>query len=101
MNQNEINQEQQKREKLQREHRLDDIRAVMATPAGRRFIWQELDRGNIFRKCFTGNATTHYLEGKREHTLELYQDVMASCPELFWQAQKENQGKDVTDGKPG
>ncbi len=77
--------------------RLADLKTIMELPAGRRHIWYELDRGNIFRKCFTGNSNTYYLEGKRELTLELFQDVMEACPELFFQAQKENQGKELSN----
>lgn len=75
---------------MERQIQLDDVRAVMSTVEGRRFIWRILEAGNIFRKCFTGNSQTFYLEGKRELTLEFYADVMESCPELFWKAQKEN-----------
>ena len=74
----------------EREQELEDIRAVMSSPAGRRFVWRLLEVGNVFRPCFTGNSQTYYLEGKRELTLTFYADVMEACPELFWEAQREN-----------
>lgn len=83
-----------------REQQLQDVRDVMSTPAGRRFIWRLLAEGNVFRNCFTGNSTTYYLEGKRELTLTFYTDVMEACPERFWEAQHENfKPKEKTDGR--
>jgi hypothetical protein len=82
---------------IAREQELHDIRKVMETKEGRRFVWRLLEEGNIFRKCFSGNSSTFYLEGKRELVLGFYQDIMEGCPELFWQTQQENwqsNGKD-------
>ena len=82
--------DREKTQAIERQIELDDIRAVMATVEGRRFMWRFLEAGNIFRKCFTGNSSTFYNEGKRELTLGFYADVMEAAPELFWKAQKEN-----------
>ncbi len=85
--------EQVERERLariERANELDDIRFIMKTKVGRRFMWRLLTVGNIFRKCFTGNSNTFYQEGKREMTLEFYQDIMEASPDQFAVAQKEN-----------
>ena len=78
---------------LEQAQAADDARHVMSTPQGRRFMWRLLKRGNIFRKCFTGNSHTFYEEGKRELTLETFHEIMEACPEQYWQAVKENQTK--------
>lgn len=77
-------------EKTKRDQWLEDIKFVMSSAAGRRFVWGLLEMGNIFRVCFTGNSTTFYNEGKRELLLPIYSDIMEKCPELFHAAQREN-----------
>jgi len=80
--------DREKVQAIERQIELDDIRAVMATVEGRRFMWRFLEAGNI--------SSTFYNEGKRELTLGFYADVMEACPELFWKAQKENSIKGQT-----
>ena len=71
---------------------------VMSDPRGRLVIWWLLSEANIFRKCFTGNSQTFYLEGMRELGLKIYQRVMTvvgkhlrqSGEDLFRLAQNEN-----------
>lgn len=77
-------------EELQRKEELSDIRKVMATREGRRFVWRLMEAGNIFRKCMTGNSTTFFLLGCREVVLPFYMDIMEACPDLFAKAQQEN-----------
>jgi len=73
-----------------RERELSDIRHVMQSATGRRFIWRVLSEARIFEPCFTGNSHTFYNEGRREHGLIFFKDVMESCPEEFRLAQNEN-----------
>jgi len=75
---------------VERERYIAALRKVMSTPEGRCVMWHILDVGNIFRKCFTGNSTTNFLEGKRELTLEFYADIMDTTPDMFFIAQREN-----------
>jgi len=77
-------------EELRRRDELDDVREVMRTARGRRFIWRLMQEGNIFRPCFTGNSNTYYLLGKRDFMLPIFQDVMKACPDMWSEAQKEN-----------
>jgi hypothetical protein len=75
---------------LKHKDELADIKAVMGTVPGRRFMWRMMEEGNIFRTCFTGNSQTFYLLGKRDFMIPYYQDVMEACPELWAKAQTEN-----------
>lgn len=86
----EIKKAREQFEEAERELELDDLRNIMGTVQGRRFIWRFLAKGNIFRKTFTGNSSSFYLDGQRELALEFYQDIMVACPEKFWLAQEEN-----------
>ena len=77
-------------EKLKKQLELNDIKKVMGSKSGRRLMWRIIEEGNIFNDCFTGTSETYYLLGRRALALVIYADIMLSCPELFWQAQKEN-----------
>ena len=54
--------------------RIDDIRAVLSTPAGQRFVWDLCeDRGSSFA---AGDALSMaYLEGRRSVQLELKAEI--------------------------
>lgn len=66
------------KERYARKERLDDMRLILATEQGRRFIWDILTQCNMFRSCFTGSSETYYLEGQRDIGLMLMADVMAA-----------------------
>jgi len=90
-------------ESIERLQELNDIKSVMETPAGRRFIWRVMDRAGVFRGCFTGNSTTFYNEGRRDMGLFVLNDVLETCPKLFSQAQDEqketNEKRDEAERK--
>lgn len=75
---------------MEEEQRIADVRAVMSTVEGRRFIWSILSRGQVFAECFTGNSKTFYLLGRREFVLGIYNDVLRADQTLYWQMQAEN-----------
>lgn len=80
-----------KRDKAQRFQELDDIKQMMKDPRGRRVIWRFIAMGRVFHSCYTGTAETYYREGKRDTSLEIFQDVIsASDREDFWKMQDEN-----------
>lgn len=71
------------REQLQQRH-ADDVKKVMATESGRRFVWGLLDQAGVFRISFTGEVnSTIFNEGNRNSGLSLFNDVLKFCPELY------------------
>lgn len=67
-----------------RQRDLEDIKSVMSTEAGRRFIWRLLEQAGLFRTSFTGEInSTLFREGNRNAGLALFNTVFASCPELY------------------
>jgi len=49
-----------------RRQAADDIRNIMASAPGRRFVWRLIDGAGTFRAAFAGDAwTTAYNEGRR------------------------------------
>lgn len=74
-----------------RRQEMNDVKELMKTPTGRRFIWRVLEQGRIFQSTYTGTAETYYLEGKRDASLEIFQDVVAAADrEDFFKMQDEN-----------
>ncbi|HIC7644622.1 TPA: hypothetical protein ACW7KW_005195 [Serratia liquefaciens] len=71
------------REQLQQRH-ADDVKGVMSTESGRRFIWGLLDQAGVFRISFTGEVNaTIFNEGNRNAGLALFNSVIKFCPELY------------------
>ena len=83
--------------------RLEDMAAVMATPAGRRVIWDLLEDGRVHSTTFVPGDPLHsaFNEGARNLALSRLNTIMAACPDLYLLAQEEarkKQKEDETDG---
>lgn len=85
-----VNEKIEELEQTERRRENSDLRKVLSTPEGRRFIWKMLGRAGVFRSSFTGNSHTFFNEGKREIGLGLFEDVMTINSEMFVRMQKEN-----------
>jgi hypothetical protein len=79
-----------------RSNELSDLKTVMLTPEGRRFMWRFLSEANIFGPCYTGNSETFYREGRREFALRYFNDLLASCHELYLIMVREQQPRKET-----
>jgi hypothetical protein len=72
----------QSRHRKRRQVELDDLKQVLNTPSGRRFITRLLDQtGLLASDMFTGNSTTFYNLGKRDVGLWVYNEMMKAKPE--------------------
>jgi len=54
---------------------IADLRAVMGTKQGRRFMHRLLAQAGIDQRSFTGNSETFFREGRRAVALELQDDI--------------------------
>ena len=81
------------REKRKRDRQLNDVRVILATPEGRRFVWRVLTEGKIFHDGYThgdaGYGTT-YNCGRRSIGLWALDEIMEAKPESFMQMQREH-----------
>lgn len=73
------NQEAELEERMAREREVADLRNLMSTPSGRRFMWRLLDKAGIFKSSMTGNSQTFFLEGQRNIGLFLMAQVNEHC----------------------
>jgi hypothetical protein len=88
------------REKMRGRQRTDDARAVMATPPGRRFVYDLLHaRCGWGGETFTGNSQTFHLEGMRAVGVRLVADLQEWCPDdyvrMVAQAIEERKEEDI------
>lgn len=86
--------EEVKKDELNRE---SDVRAVMDTVQGRRFVWDLLEKTGMFNSRFIEKSLLMYwFAGRRDMGLELFNELTTVCPEQFWKMQAENVVKPET-----
>jgi hypothetical protein len=76
---------------MDRQQVINDLKTVLATRGGRRFIWRQLSQAGVFRASFVAGASdiTAYNEGARNCGLALLGDIMSEVPGKFLIMQKE------------
>lgn len=75
--------EQRKTEAIAQQTELNDMRQIMATDYGRRFMWNLLAKAGVYRTSFTGNSTTFFNEGQRNIGLMMQSQILQACPEQY------------------
>lgn len=82
---------------LKERQRISDMRTVMGTAAGRRFVWDLLSQANVYQSPSTkaGFKTneTFFEDGKRYNGLMLHADVTTNTPQEYLLMVQENAGK--------
>lgn len=76
--------------KYGREQELNDVRSILATREGLRFMWRYLTECGIFKTSFTGNSHTFFMEGRRDVGLRLLADVNEADPEAYFRMLSED-----------
>lgn len=76
-------------DRLQAEQATNDLRAVMGTPEGRRFMWALLGECGLFRSSYHPSALIHFNEGQRSIGLSLMARITGECPDLYLTMQGE------------
>jgi hypothetical protein len=71
---------QEKRNENQRKQEIEDVREILKTPHGVRFMRRLMVEGRIFHSSFTGNSHTFYNEGWRGLALKILGDVSEASP---------------------
>jgi len=76
---------------LWREREIEDLKAVMDTKEGRRFIWRLLGQAGIFHPSFVVGApdVTAFNEGGRKQGLNLMAEIISETPTSFLTMQQE------------
>lgn len=73
--------ERKRSDKDEERQREADVRAILAIPAGSRYIWHLLEQCRVFQSAPTlDHATVCFSEGQRAIGLKILQDVEAASP---------------------
>ena len=83
------------KEESRQERELNDVRHVLNSKEGRRFLWRYLGECGMFRTSFTGNSETFFKEGERNIGLKIMSDITAASDEAYFLMMKENGGQNV------
>lgn len=73
-----------KKEALDLQQRIDDIRVVLSTRAGRRFLWRKLVESGLFRSDFYGDPSySYFVSGVRNAGCQLLAEIEAADPTAY------------------
>jgi len=79
------------RERIARENEDSDVKWLMSSKRGRRFVWRLMDQAGTFRSVFNTNAMAMaFAEGNRNTGLRILAMVTSLCPEHYPAMLKEN-----------
>lgn len=81
--------EHEAKDRRRRERELDDVRHILASEEGRRFVWRYLGITGVFQTSFTGSSETFFKEGQRNVGLKLIDDITQAEPESLIKMMKE------------
>ncbi len=71
----------------------NDLKFLLSSDQGRRFIWNMLEKCGVFKSSFTGSSETFFLEGQRNIGLKLMSDIMRVDPDSYLKMIKSNKGE--------
>jgi hypothetical protein len=86
-------QDAEARARVVRETEIADLKRLMRSPWGRRFMWRLLTVSGPFRLSFDPKSAMQmaFNEGNRNLGNQLFSEVMDLCPELYPVMVKEHQ----------
>ena len=71
-------------DRIERQNEESDIKWLMSSKRGRRFVWRLLEQAGVFRSSFNTNAMAmSFGEGNRNYGLQLLNLIHTLCPELY------------------
>lgn len=71
----------------------NDLRWVLNSKPGRRFMWRLLEECGVYKTSFTGNSATFFNEGMRNIGLKLINEINNNAPEAYLVMLKEAKGE--------
>ncbi|MCQ4813561.1 Bbp19 family protein [Cloacibacillus evryensis] len=90
-NNEEYRKEIAEKNRQRREEEINDLRAVLSSVSGRRFIWRLLERGGVFRSSFNAESDSYtaFNEGRRNLGLLVLNDILEADLDAFTLMQEE------------
>ena len=76
-------------EKVRRSNELADMRAVLATRAGRNVLWRQLSQCGLFETITVQSSEIYVRSGRRDAGLALIAEITPADPEAYILRQRE------------
>lgn len=83
------------KERRKRERELNDMRSLLSTQAGRRFVWRLLEETKVFGSIWHPSAAIHHNSGKQDVGHFVMGEVLAAREDALIEMMKE--AKDYKD----
>lgn len=90
-------QEAGNRAKRIRINELNDLRFILQTTQGRRFLWRLLSRCKAFHSVWEPSAKIHYNSGQQDVGHFLMAEIVEANEEAFLQMMKESKQGEMTN----
>ena len=85
------NKESKREFQRRRDREIVDLRSVLKSSEGRRFVWKMLSECGVFRASFSLNAMqTAFAEGRRDIGIMLVKELDEADPGAYAQMQREH-----------
>lgn len=82
--------DQERRDELKQRQEIEDLKWLLAHPAGRRIAWRLMAEAGVFRSTFNQSGSVMaFNEGQRAQGLKLLTAIMETAPDAFTKMQKE------------
>ena len=81
------------KERSARERELNEMRVVLSTVEGRRWLWRLLGKCKTFESIYESSARIHYNSGQQDIGFRIIQEIDAADPEMFFKMRNENLNK--------
>ena len=78
------------KEKFKRSEEIQDMRFVMNTIQGRRFVWRLMGHCKSFQSIYEQSARIHYNSGKQDVGFYIMRETQDADPDLWLKMQQEN-----------
>ena len=84
---------------IHREQNKEDLKEILSSVGGRRFLWKLLEECGVYKISFTGDNYTIFNEGKRQIGLRLIEDIFNAFPWAYAEMRLEaTQRKEARNG---
>lgn len=84
---------------IHKEQDIEDLKGILDSAGGRRFLWKLLEECGVYKISFTGNSHTFFNEGKRQIGLRLIEDIFDASPSAYTEMRSEaTQRKEARNG---
>lgn len=89
--------EAEKNAKLGRDQELADLKKILSTDHGRRFVWRLMSHARVFGSIWEQSAKIHYNAGQQDFGHFIMSDVVEAGPEFLLRMMQESKQGEQTN----